>query len=78
MLKQEPTSRGVGILGLQAGEEVKKPANAFTVKPDISAWMRKANKSATQSIIEASEAKKKNRVPFVLGPRRYGQIKDWN
>ena len=23
MLKQEPTSRGVGILGLQAGEEVK-------------------------------------------------------
>lgn len=22
MLKQEPTSRGVGILGLQAGEEV--------------------------------------------------------
>lgn len=54
-----------------------KTQNAFTAKPDISAWMRKANKSATQSITEASEAKKKNRVPFVLGPRRYGQIKDW-
>jgi hypothetical protein len=24
MLKQEPASRGVGILGLQAGEEVKR------------------------------------------------------
>ena len=54
-----------------------KPANAFTAKPDISAWMRQANKSATQSITESSEDKKKNQVPLVLGPRRYGQIKDW-
>ena len=55
---------------------MNKP-NAFTAKPDISEWMRKANKSATQSITESSEDKKKNRVPLVLGPSRYGQIKDW-
>ena len=53
-----------------------KQANAFTAKPDISEWLRKADKSAKQSIIEASESKKANRVPLVLGPRRYGQIKD--
>ena len=54
-----------------------KTQNAFTAKPDISEWLRKADKSAKQSIIEASESKKANRVPLVLGPRRYGQIKDW-
>ena len=54
-----------------------KTQDAFTAKPDISEWLRKADKSAKQSIIEASESKKANRVPLVLGPRRYGQIKDW-
>ena len=53
-----------------------KTQDAFTAKPDLSEWMRKADKSAKQSITESSEAKKKNRVPLVLGPRRYGQIKD--
>ena len=53
-----------------------KTQDAFTAKPDISEWLRKADKSAKQSIIEASEAKKKNRVPLVFGPRRFGQIKD--
>ena len=53
-----------------------KKQNAFTDKPDLSEWMRKADKSAKQSITEASEAKKKNRVPLVLGPRRFGQIRD--
>lgn len=54
-----------------------KKQNAFTAKPDLSEWLRKADKSAKQSITEASESKKANRVPLVLGPRRYGQIKDW-
>ena len=53
-----------------------KHQNAFTAKPDLSEWMRKADKSAKQSITESSEAKKKSRVPLVLGPRRFGQIKD--
>ena len=53
-----------------------KTQDAFTAKPDISEWLRKADKSAKQSIIEASESKKANRVPLVFGPRRFGQIKD--
>ena len=53
-----------------------KQQNAFTAQPDLSELPRKADKSAKQSITESSEAKKKSRVPLVLGPRRFGQIKD--
>ena len=49
---------------------------AFTAKPDISEWLRKADKSAKQSIIEASAEKKKNRVSLVIDPRRHRRIKD--
>ena len=53
-----------------------KHQNAFTAKPDLSEWMRKADKSAKQSITESSEAKKASRVPLVFGPRRFWQIKE--
>ena len=40
MLKQEPTSRGVGILGLQAGEEVKPEQKAKLTTLGGAKWVR--------------------------------------
>ena len=53
MLKQEPTSRGVGILGLQAGEEVNDTPRAGSMR-DASAVLRRRGDAGRKKLRGAS------------------------